>query len=46
MFNSEYYNNKYKIKDNNLKEDKSSNNSKKIDKDSNSKIIKTFSIKK
>ena len=44
VFNSGYYINIYKIKDNNLKEDKSSNKSTEIDADSNSQNIKTSKI--
>ena len=45
MLNSKYYNDKYKLKDNNFKEGKSSSKSTEINTDSNSRITKTDSIK-
>ena len=45
MLNSKYYNNKYKLKDNNFKEGNSSNKSTEINTNSNSRITNTDSIK-
>ena len=45
MLNSKFYNNKYKLKDNNFKEGNSSNKSTEINTNSNSRITNTDSIK-